>query len=277
MTEASEVELPSPEAGVSLSLRATSGKSLKVAEGWALIGEGYSSNEDAWAAGSRIEDTLVVTLTKLLLGADFGSLASVRGQFTTVGLQQVQQLLKEERVLDDSYGLSVYLSEPKPKFIAFVPKLTIAKDPDKFKQTFLSVLRQGLRPLTPSERHAFNPFLASYFQAAPDSRFLLQVMAVEALIEQAPKPSEAIAYVDAFIKEITTSPLAEIEKRSLIGSLGRLRQESITQAGRRLPPLKYWEINVTMTNLHRSFLCMPIICEANSSMANPLHFRISPG
>jgi hypothetical protein len=127
----------------------------------------------------------------------------------------------------------VYLSDPKPKFVAFAPKLTIAKDPDKFKQTFLFALKQG-RPLTARERHSSNLFLASYFQPAANSRFLLQVMAVEALIEPAAKSSDAIAYVDDFIKQLNNSNLSEVEKRSLRGGLDRLRQELITQAGRRL-------------------------------------------
>ena len=41
LTDASEIELPAPKTGISLALRATSGKSLKDDARWALIGQGY--------------------------------------------------------------------------------------------------------------------------------------------------------------------------------------------------------------------------------------------
>jgi hypothetical protein len=132
LTDAPEIQLPAPESGVSLALRATSGKSLKDDDRWALVGEGYKSDRDAWEAGSRIQDILVLTLAKLRIGANFGNRAPIHGQyietqFTPEGLQHTQQLLRDERHLNDDPGLSVYLSDPKPKFVAFAPLVAIAK------------------------------------------------------------------------------------------------------------------------------------------------------
>ncbi len=162
LTDAPEIVLPAPEAGVSLALRATSGKSLKDDEGWALVGEGYRSEQDAREAGSRLQNILALALARLRIGANFGNRAPIHGQyiktqFTLEGLQQTQQLLKDERHLNDDPGLSVYLSEPKPKFVSFTLPFSIAKNPGNVEDTFRSVLTLE-PPLTTRERVAFDLF-----------------------------------------------------------------------------------------------------------------------
>jgi hypothetical protein len=228
LTDASEIQLPAPEAGICLSLRAMSNKSLKDAEQWALFGEGYKSETDARDAGNRFQDTLILAFGKLLLGVHFGTRPK-RG----LRLAHVESKPPGKAFLDVD-GLSVYPSDPNLLFVNLSggPFVTVTS-PDRFQAAFRSALEQG-RPLTCRERIAFNLFSASYFQPKDDTRFLLQIMAVEALIEQEPKSDEAIAYVTDFIAKINASPLADHEKSSLIGSLGLLQKESITQAGRRL-------------------------------------------
>jgi hypothetical protein len=159
--------------------------------------------------GAGFKDILALALAKLRIGANFGNRAPIHGQyiktqFTPEGLQYTQHLLTDERHLNDDPGLSVYLSDPRPKFISYTPLVLIAKDPDNVKNTFVSVLTRG-RPPTPRERVAFELFFASFFQPSADVRFLLLVMTVEALIEPRPKSTEAVAYIDNFITEIKCS------------------------------------------------------------------------
>jgi len=227
LTDASEIQLPAPEAGISLSLRAMSNKSLKDAEQWALFGEGYKSETDARHAGNCFQDTLMLVFGKLLLGVDFGTRPK-RG----LRLAHVESKPPGKAFIDVD-GLSVYPSDPNLLFMKLSGTPVTQTSPDLFQAAFRSALEQG-RPLTCRERTAFNLFSASYFQPEDDGRFLLQVMAVEALIEQMPKSDEAIAYVIDFIEEIKVSPLADKEKSSLVGSLHWLLKESLTQAGKRL-------------------------------------------
>src|SRR5262249_38965193 len=154
--------LPAPEAGISLSLRTTSGKALKDDKGWVLVGEGYTSDEDARAAGSRVLDVGLVTFTRLVVGVDFGRAITISGQFRSLGLQRAQELLSENRLLDDTYGLSVFRSDPKPKFVRWEHELIIGKDPETFKQTFLSAFAEW-RPLSSRQRTSLILFLISYF------------------------------------------------------------------------------------------------------------------
>jgi hypothetical protein len=239
LTDAPEIQLPAREAGISLALRATSGKPLQEDEQWAFVGEGYGSERSAWEAGSRIQDILTLVLAKLRIGVNFGNRSPIHGQFIKTqfspkGLQQTQQLLKDERHLNDDPGLSVYLSEPKSKFIVWPMNVYWAKNLDNFKATFLSTLTQERTP-TNRERIAFELFFASFFQTGADVRLLLLVMAVESLIERQLKSNEAVAYIDKFMTQIKLSDIAAPEKSSLIGSLNDyVKYESIKAAGRRL-------------------------------------------
>jgi hypothetical protein len=233
LSDSPEIKLPTSDASVSLCLRSTSGNSLKNDNAWSLVGEGYASEENARVAGTRAFDTLMVTFTRLLLGADFGNLVPIRGQFTDEGLRIAKELLKEERLLNDFYGLSVFLSDPKPKFARQPRALFICKDPEKFQHTFLSALEK-LRPFTPRERMPFILFLLSYFQHASFIRFLIQMMAVEAFIKTARKSPETIAFIDVLVDKAKNSSLPEQERTSLIRGIGNLKTQSITDAGQQL-------------------------------------------
>jgi hypothetical protein len=232
VTDEVQLELPHPAPGISLALRASSpGKTLKDAERWVLKGEGYSSEPEASEAGVRIQDALMLALARLRFGADFGYRAP-KGVITKYGLEHFARRVGA-RVLNDVHGLSVYESEPQPRFTEFSGRGTVGKN----VETFRDVLTEAIalrRLLTERERVSSHLFGASLFQPTADGRFLLLVMATEALIEPAPKSAPAVAYVDGFIEQIQKSSLGEHERKSLVGSLRWVRDESINQAGRRL-------------------------------------------
>ena len=109
----------------------------------------------------------------------------------------------------------------------------IGKNKDSFEEVLRSTIAQQPR-LTDRERLALSLFHASFFQPTADSRFLLLVMAMEAVIDPKPKSAKAIESVNGFIDQINSSALPLEEKNSLIGSLRWLRDESISHAGKRL-------------------------------------------
>ena len=231
-TEESQLDLPSPGPGISVALRASSpGKTLKDAERWVLKGEGYKSEADASEAGVRMQDVLILALARLRFGADFGYRVP-KGVITKYGLEHFGSQV-EARVLNDVHGLSVYQSDPQPRFMEFSARGRVGKSFERFRHVLTEAMALR-RSLTERERVSSHLFGASLFQPTADGRFLLLVMAMEALIEPAPKSKPAVAYVDGFIKQIDASPLEEQERNSLIGSLRWLRDKSINQAGRRL-------------------------------------------
>jgi hypothetical protein len=234
-TNLPEISVSNPENGNSVFLRATSSEtdtSLKDAKQWVLVGEGYSSENEAFEAGTRFQDALTVTLAKIRIGVDFGGRAP-KGFFMPHGLQMLEQQM-QRRVLNNEHGLMVYSSEPAPVFAATGPAdLILSSSPESFEREFSATITRN-RALTERERLAFSLFHASFFQPTADGRFLLLVMAIEALIDPKRKSPEAVRHVDGFITQIKNSSLDLNERCSLIGSLKWLRDESINKAGQRL-------------------------------------------
>ncbi|TGJ96932.1 hypothetical protein DLJ96_02485 [Actinotalea fermentans ATCC 43279 = JCM 9966 = DSM 3133] len=84
------------------------------------------------------------------------------------------------------------------------------------------------------QRLAYDLFSASFSQPASDARFLMLSMALETLIEQAPRSTAECGQIDAMIRSLQESDLEQGAIASLVGSLRSLKRESVGQAGRRL-------------------------------------------
>ena len=91
------------------------------------------------------------------------------------------------------------------------------------------------RELSDRERVALDLFNASFFQPSEDSRFLLLMSGLEALIVQLPR-SEAVC---TLLRKLNVAIDAEleldmVERNTLKQGVGQFQRESIGQAGRRL-------------------------------------------
>lgn len=137
-------------------------------------------------------------------------------------------------LLNDVHGLMTYKTEPKPLLVfsnggsAFV-----GYEPAKLLATFEAAI-QAERTLTDRQAVAFQLFNDSFFRQTAESRFLLLMMAIEALLELRDREHAALAHVTSLIKLTETADIPELDRRSMIGSLRWLKQESISQAGSRL-------------------------------------------
>ena len=205
-----------------------------------LEGSGWSTEEEASLAGKKYKDTLLLTLARLSIGIDFGNRASSVSFMTQQGLNSLQQGTGQ-RMLNDTLGLIVYESNPAPHFISsssFHSQYTLQEE---FEKTFTHIANCSFE-LTSKERLALEVFHASFFQQSIDARFLLLVTAIEALIETRQKSNEAVNHINNLIQlTIKSNSLDKQEKDSLVGSLGSLRQQSISQAGRELAATKLGE------------------------------------
>lgn len=196
-----------------------------------LVGSGYQTESEASAAGSGLQNALMVALARVRVGADFGHRAA-KGMFTIHGLKWVEEQIGN-RVLNNIHGLMVFQSDPKPRFASSNAQMTRGASPETFMSAFAKAI--SLQPQI-SERDllAYTLFNASFFQPTADSRFLLLVMSIEALIEPALRSSGAQNHVESLIEQTKSSPLSGGERNSILGSLRWLLRESISQAGKRL-------------------------------------------
>lgn len=231
-TDASELELPSFGMARPIVLRARKDDlPIKDSDHLAVVGSGYESAEEAEIEGQKVKNALAVALARVRVGADFGHRAA-KGMFTEHGLRWAEQQTGQ-RLLNNVHGLMVYESEPRPQFVSMNAQMQRGTTPEAFLDAYTTSLR-----IVPSisERDwlAYTLFNASFFQPTADTRFLLLVMSIEALIEPARRSNETVAHVETLIETTKRASLPIQEINSMVGTLRWLRKESINQAGRRL-------------------------------------------
>lgn len=227
-----ELLMPIPNTGINVSLRNPKiDQPIKDADQLVLTGDGYSSEEAAAEAGILFQTALKVALARVRVGADFGERAA-KSFFTPHGLRMIEEQ-SGQKVLNNVHGLMVFPSEPKPRFGSMNPQMVRGTSPHGFKAAFICAIEKQ-PSLTDREQLAYSLFNASFFQRTAESRFLLLVMAIEALIDPLLRSQEGLDHVDKLIEETTAANILPAEKVSMIGALRWLRNESINQAGKRL-------------------------------------------
>lgn len=208
-------------------------ESIRNARTWTVRGSGWRTSKEAIEAGERCRDALMLALAELRIGADFGE-RTAKGVFTKAGLGMLEEGTGK-RVLNDAHGLMTFETEPAPLFAQAGPLHAVRRVPgDRFLAAFETALR---RPPELSERHrvALELFFASFFQNEADGRFLLLVLALEALIDPPPRSRAATAHVEHLMELTRNSTSLETEEKdSLLGSLGWLLCKSIRQTGKAL-------------------------------------------
>jgi hypothetical protein len=196
-----------------------------------LTGDGYDTEAEALAAGERYQSALAVALARHRVGADFG-LRAPKGFFTEAGLAMLQQQCGQP-VLNSVHGLMAFKTEPKPRFAFVDAKPLRGVNQGMFEQAFSAAV--AARPnLTHREKLAYSLFNASFFRESADSRFLLLMMAVEALLEPVLRSDAERAHVEWLIQSTRDATLPAEARNSMVGALRWLLNESISQAGRRL-------------------------------------------
>ena len=207
------------------------GQPLNEARHFVLLGTGYPTEAEARNVGEFYEAAFMLALARVRVGADFGD-RSAKSLFTSEGLKWLEEQ-HSQRVLNDVHGLMVFPSEPKPQLAAFKAGTLRSASKNSFMQAFAAATTTNFE-IDPRERLAFGIFNASFFQPTADSRFLLLVMAIEALIVPCPRSAESEAHVDRLISATKTAAIPKEERESMLGAIRWLRKESIGQAGRRL-------------------------------------------
>lgn len=210
-------------------------KPLSEASRLVLAGAGYVSESEARAAGDAYLNALLFSLAKARVGVDFGA----RGQMSTLTVEAQNRFNAElqARVLNDSIGLMTYESEPRPNFLGIEGTLGISKDARNLVKDIFEARSAGV-VFTDRELLSLSFFNASFFQPEEEGRFVMLVMAVEALLSPAPRGQDALNHVLSLIETTKQSSLPADEKSSILGSLNWLKNESIGKTGQRLATSK---------------------------------------
>lgn len=216
-----------------VTMRPADGKdTIRDSRRLSVTGKGYGSERAAEDAGLKWQDWLILSFASANIGADFGDRAPF-GIFTTHALRKMSEA-NNARILNDKHGLMTYQCDDNPMFISVgATSVTIGKQHEKIADALNRAMTSEAR-LNSRQRLAYDLYSASFSEANADARFMMLMMAVETLIEQEERSRTARNLIDTFISSIRESSLGVDEARSIIGSLGWLRLESINQAGKRL-------------------------------------------
>lgn len=185
---------------------------------------------EAQAEGERWASSLRGALLQLHVGADFGERTPQSG-LTAHGLALLAQ--QGGRVLNEVHGLQVFETDPMPLFASASADLQVITSAAKTEGLLRTAALHSVN-MSPESQVAHDLFSASQATRGDDARFLLLMMALEALLAPSPRPAESVELVDRLIAQVESSGMPRRERDSLNGALRWLRHESISQAGRRL-------------------------------------------
>jgi hypothetical protein len=204
---------------------------INKAEKLAVIGRGYRTEATADAAARRWQGYAERGFARANLGADFSG-RSGGGVATEYGLRMFWS--QTWRPVLNDFPRMVFKERPWPRFFRMgAVGLRVGTHPNA---VLGAIGRAAGLEVTMSERQAlaYNLYSASFWEPSEDARFVMLMMAVETLIEPAPRSDLVGRHVDRLIEQTHNSALDPSEVRSLVGSLEWLRNESVGQAGRRL-------------------------------------------
>lgn len=197
----------------------------------AVLGGPFASEDQARDAAEKSKRALLYWAIEQRLGIDFGD-GKQRSGVTKAGLAMLQ---KQHGcpVRNDIHGIDVYEHVEKLRFVNVHAEAQVSKHPPKLIDTFR---REYLhtRHLTEKQVLASEIYASSFFDVSSRSRFITLVTAVEALLEPLKRSDEVEALVEEFKAKTRQSTIDQSTRDSIIGSLERLRHQSISQAGRSL-------------------------------------------
>jgi hypothetical protein len=200
----------------------------------AVVGRAFDDEASAAAAGMRWRGFVEAAFSAMHLAVDFGDRAA-KGFVTDIGLEMTSQALGDTPTLNDVHGLMVYNDEPQPRLFATGPAIaTQSQNGSAVIRTVQEAMRRNI-VRTEAEHVAYDLFSASFNTAGVvDARFIMLMMAVEAMLVQEPRSPEAVVLVEELRARVEASTLSRSDKASLRGGMAYLHQESISKSGRRL-------------------------------------------
>ena len=236
-SDESELVLASVAYGDELDVilkRSDGGGPLSEARRIEVVGRAFDDEKSANEAGQRWRGLIEAAFSAMRLAVDFGDRAA-KGFVTNIGLKMATAAFEDRPTLNDVHGLMVYNDEPRPIFLHMGPATAI-RSPDG--PAVIRAVREAVRRnivRTEEEHVAYDLFSASFNTAGViDARFVMLMMAIEAILVQEERSPEAVTLVKKLRATVEASTLPPGEKSSLRDAMAYLHQESISKSGRRL-------------------------------------------
>jgi len=226
------IDIQHPD-GIHFTLSAIDADKLKNAKDIIIKGGAYNSSELAMEAGQRCQNALRLTFAKVRFGVDFGKLKEGKARNGKKVITESDLEISDQHIMDDVHGLMVYDNDIPTGFIRLHDlSVKIGNQPSRIIQALNLALKQNIE-FSGIELIAFELFNASFFEQSARARFLMLMIAIEALLEPKDMDSAALRHVQSLIEATKNClDLSLIERDSLLGRLNWLLKESISKTGR---------------------------------------------
>lgn len=231
-SEEEKFEILTQPSGEHITLKSNAtGKPIKDCTEVAIIGKSYTSENQAREAAEKSKRSLLYWATESRVGIDFGD-----GKPLSVVPREALEMMQKQSdypVRNDIHGIDIYEHNEHTLFVKIDAKANVGKATQRLIDTFQREYA-NVRKISEKQLLACEIYVGSFFDISPRSRFITLVTAIEALLEPEKRSDEVLNIISNFIEEIHQSQLDGTTKNSIIGSLSRIQNESISQAGRAL-------------------------------------------
>ncbi len=204
---------------------------IREADWLSLTCDGFDTEVDARVGALECRSRLMTVLAALSIGADFGDRAPGSG-FTEAGLQFFEKKVGQ-RVVHNKHGTTIYLTEPKPKFISMAVAPVVRPSREQFDTTMTRAIEMSSQ-LSELEALAYDLYSASFFTNEEDARLVALMMSLETLMKQESESDRVVECLSDLVDHVSQYDLPEDEAHRLKSRIGHLKTKSIGQAGRSL-------------------------------------------
>ncbi len=209
-----------------------------------LTGGPFKSVEEARDIGTKVIKYLFIFFAKIGKGFSLGSFEP-HFIITGAGKKYFKKLFGVQgEVLPDNFGLTIYENKQGTKFLSSNMKFVVPVS----GENLISEVKNNIKlPIKFNERDllTLDMFTSSFFEKTNSSRFIKLMICVESMLDFKKKDPEIRKTVDCLIKQMNESDIEPLKRNSLSSSLGKLKKESITEAG-----IRFCNENLSNTLYH---------------------------
>jgi hypothetical protein len=191
-----------------------------------LVSEGFDTEDEAYAFGLRVKNSLYLCSARLRIGIRAATFA--RG-----GVPSRVQKEQDKRLLSRDNGICVFNDSAPNGFASVNCDFVVSTSSDAFIKELEFALDQNVT-LTEKETLAFELYISYYYEASERTRFLTLIMVIESLTQRKKRQGNAKEHVEYLIAVTKNSGLEKEGFDSILSSLGQMKKESISQTGRNL-------------------------------------------
>ncbi len=211
-------------------LKSVGGQSQAGGQDLALNSGAFDSVAAAKAAGDKILAGLLLASLRQGFGLSIQTRVS-RGVVTNHG-KKMLAASRFDTVYDDSYGLMIFEDTGRTGFAEVGEARVLLTGPATSFVEAWSAAASAAVGWDERILISYDLYASSRFENSSRARFLLLIMAVEALAAQSKRSESELALIDRLLKTIREAGLSTEQSAPLLSGVGKLKRVSIGHACR---------------------------------------------